>query len=129
VAPRPAQVHGAIDLGAASIDDDRPVEDCSGAEGRAEAEVELPPHPTVFAEYEVDFTALGRLFVHLLLQSLPHLVVIDRTEWQVGQTPVDVLTIGGGTMEGRFRLFGAPCRAEAGLGRPTTPICRSSFSM
>jgi hypothetical protein len=81
------------------------------------------------AEYEVDFTALGRLLVHLLPQSPPHLVVIDRREWHVGQTPVDVLTIGGGTMEGRFRLFGASCRAEAGLGRPTTPICWSSFSM
>jgi hypothetical protein len=48
------------------------------------------------AEYEVDFTALGRLLLHLLPQSPPYVVVIDRTEWHFGQTPVNVLTVGVG---------------------------------
>lgn len=48
------------------------------------------------AEYEIDFTALGRLLLHLLPQSPPYVVVIDRTEWHVGQTPVNVLTVGIG---------------------------------
>ncbi|MBB4090873.1 IS4 family transposase [Salinibacter ruber] len=48
------------------------------------------------AEYEADFAALGRLLVHLLPQGPPHVVVIDRTEWHFGQTPVNVLTVGVG---------------------------------
>jgi hypothetical protein len=48
------------------------------------------------AEYGVDFTALGRLLVHLLPQSPPYVVVIDRTEWHFGQTPVNVLAVGIG---------------------------------
>jgi hypothetical protein len=48
------------------------------------------------AEYDVDFTALGRLLVHLLPQSPPYVVVIDRTEWHFGQTPVNVLAVGIG---------------------------------
>jgi hypothetical protein len=44
MASGPAEVHGAIYLGAASVDDDGSVEDCPGAEGRCPSEVELPPH-------------------------------------------------------------------------------------
>jgi len=50
----------------------------------------------------VDFTALESLLVHLIPQSPPHVVVIDRTEWHFGQgnlrfpTPVNVLTVGIG---------------------------------
>jgi hypothetical protein len=35
------------------------VEDCSGAEGRAEAEVKSRRIQRFLAEYDVDFTALG----------------------------------------------------------------------
>jgi len=44
--------------------------------------------------YEVDFTALGRLLVHLLPQNEPYVAVLDRTEWHVGNTPVNILMIG-----------------------------------
>jgi len=44
--------------------------------------------------YEVDFTALGRLLVHLLPQTGPYVVALDWTEWHVGQTPVNILMIG-----------------------------------
>lgn len=46
------------------------------------------------AGYEVDFSALGRLMVHLLPQDPPYVVAIDRTEWHFGQKPVNVLTVG-----------------------------------
>ena len=46
------------------------------------------------AGYEVDFARLGRLLVHLVPQDPPYVVVIDRTEWHFGQTPVNVLTVG-----------------------------------
>jgi hypothetical protein len=37
---------------------------------------------------------LGRLLVHLVPQASPYVVVIDRTEWRFGPTPVNVLTVG-----------------------------------
>jgi hypothetical protein len=46
-----------------------------------------------FAEYDVDITALGGLLLDLLPQTPPYVVVIDRTEWHFGQTPVNVLTV------------------------------------
>ena len=46
------------------------------------------------SSYEVDFTALGRLLVRLLPQKPPYRVVLDRTEWHFGQTPVNVLMVG-----------------------------------
>lgn len=46
------------------------------------------------SEYEVDFTTLGRLLATLLPESAPHVVVLDRTEWHFGSSPVNVLTIG-----------------------------------
>lgn len=44
--------------------------------------------------YEVDFTALGGLLLHLLPQTPPYEVVIDRTEWYFGETAVNVLMVG-----------------------------------
>ena len=44
--------------------------------------------------YEVDFTALGRLLVHLLPQNGPYVVTLDRTEWHFGNTPVNILMVG-----------------------------------
>ena len=46
------------------------------------------------SEYDVDFTMLGRLLVHLLPQDPPFEVVVDRTEWEFGETPVNVLVMG-----------------------------------
>lgn len=46
------------------------------------------------SDYEVDFTRLGRLLVRLLPQTPPYSVVLDRTEWHFGQTPVNVLMVG-----------------------------------
>ena len=44
--------------------------------------------------YEVDFTALGSLLLHLLPQRPPYEVVIDRTEWHFGETAVNILMVG-----------------------------------
>jgi hypothetical protein len=44
--------------------------------------------------YEVDFTALGILLLHLLPQRPPYEVVIDRTEWHFGETGVNILMVG-----------------------------------
>jgi len=44
--------------------------------------------------YEVDFTALGGLLLHLLPQRPPYEVVIDRTEWHFGETAVNILMVG-----------------------------------
>lgn len=44
--------------------------------------------------YAVDFTMLGRLLVRLLPQTPPYKVVLDRTEWHFGRTPVNVLMVG-----------------------------------
>lgn len=44
--------------------------------------------------YDIDFTALGRLLVHLLPQNGPYVAVLDRTEWHFGSKPVNILMIG-----------------------------------
>jgi hypothetical protein len=44
--------------------------------------------------YEVDFTMLGGLLLHLLPQTPPYEVIIDRTEWYFGETAVDILMVG-----------------------------------
>lgn len=46
------------------------------------------------SEYDVDFTALGGLLVHLLPQTGPYVAVLDRTEWHFGETPVNILVMG-----------------------------------
>ena len=48
------------------------------------------------ADYEaiVDYAALSRLLVGLVQQDPPYVLVLDRTEWHFGQTPVNVLMIG-----------------------------------
>ena len=47
-----------------------------------------------FSEYDIDFTALGSLLVHLLPQKGPYVAVLDRTEWHFGETPVNILMMG-----------------------------------
>jgi len=46
------------------------------------------------ADYEVDYGALSRLLVRLVPQEPPYVLVLDRTEWHFGSTPVNVLMIG-----------------------------------
>lgn len=46
------------------------------------------------SDYEVGFAALGRLLTRLLPQKPPYKVVLDRTEWHFGETPVNVLMVG-----------------------------------
>ena len=44
--------------------------------------------------YSFDFSAFGRLLLRLLPQTSGFVVVMDRTEWHFGQTPVNVLMVG-----------------------------------
>ena len=44
--------------------------------------------------YDADFAVLGRFLTKLLPQSPPYTVVLDRTEWHFGETPVNVLMVG-----------------------------------
>lgn len=46
------------------------------------------------SDYDLDFTALGRLLVHLLPQNELYVAVLDRTEWHFGKTAVNILMIG-----------------------------------
>jgi hypothetical protein len=46
------------------------------------------------AEYDVDFVMLGRLLAHVVPESPPYEVVVDRTEWEFGDTPVNIFTVG-----------------------------------
>ncbi|MCS3672727.1 hypothetical protein GGP66_000131 [Salinibacter ruber] len=46
------------------------------------------------SDYEVGFAELGRLLMRLLPQNPPYKVVLDRTEWHFGSTPVNVLMVG-----------------------------------
>jgi hypothetical protein len=46
------------------------------------------------SEYNVDFAMLGGLIAHLVPESPPYEVVVDRTEWEFGDTPVNILTVG-----------------------------------
>lgn len=46
------------------------------------------------AEYDIDFAMLGRFVAHLVPESPPYEVVVDRTEWEFGDTPVNILTVG-----------------------------------
>ena len=44
--------------------------------------------------YKVDFRMLGCLLIRLIPESPPYEVVVDRTEWEFGETPVNVLVVG-----------------------------------
>jgi len=46
------------------------------------------------AGYDLDYAALSTLLIRLLPQEPPYVLVLDRTEWHFGQTPVNVLMIG-----------------------------------
>lgn len=46
------------------------------------------------SNYDMDFTMLGRLLLHLCPERSPYVACIDRTEWHFGQVPVNVLTVG-----------------------------------
>ena len=46
------------------------------------------------SDYDMDFTMLARLLVHLVPERPPYVVALDRTEWHFGQTPVNVLMVG-----------------------------------
>jgi len=46
------------------------------------------------SDYEVGFATLGRLLIRLLPQKPPYKVILDRTEWYFGETPVNVLMVG-----------------------------------
>jgi hypothetical protein len=44
--------------------------------------------------YDLDQAALGRLLLHLLPTESPYTLTLDRTEWHLGQAPVNVLAVG-----------------------------------
>jgi len=46
------------------------------------------------SDYEVEFTALGRLLTRLLPQKPPYKAVLDRTAGHFGSAPVNVLMVG-----------------------------------
>jgi len=46
------------------------------------------------AEYDVDYADLSALLIRLVPQDPPYVLVLDRTEWHFGQTPINVLMIG-----------------------------------
>lgn len=46
------------------------------------------------AGYDLDYAALSTLLIRLVPQEPPYVLVLDRTEWHFGQTPVNVLMIG-----------------------------------
>ena len=46
------------------------------------------------AEYDVDYADLAALLIRLVPQDPPYVLATGRTEWHVGQTPVNVLMIG-----------------------------------
>ena len=48
------------------------------------------------SDYEVGFATLDRLLIQLLPQKPPYKVILDRTDWYFGETPVNVLMIGAG---------------------------------
>jgi len=101
VAPGPAQVHGSLYLRLVEAPGIESLGDCDCPEGRREGGVELPADPSfsfrlrdLLSDYEIEFTALGRLLTRLLPQRPPYKVVLDRTEWHFGSAPVNVLMVG-----------------------------------
>ena len=68
------------------------------------------------AEYEVDFEMLGDLLLHLIPQSPPYEVVIDRTEWYFGETAVNVLMVGIAHEGMAFPITWAALPSEGGSG-------------
>jgi hypothetical protein len=46
------------------------------------------------AGYDLDYAALSTLLIRLVPQEPPYVLVLERTEWHVRQTPVNVLMIG-----------------------------------
>lgn len=68
------------------------------------------------SEYEVDFKALGDLLLHLLPQSPPYEVVIDRTEWYFGETAVNILMVGIAHKGMAFPITWAALPSEGGSG-------------
>jgi hypothetical protein len=68
------------------------------------------------SEYEVDFKALGDLLLHLIPQSPPYEVVIDRTEWYFGETAVNILMVGIAHEGMAFPITWAALPSEGGSG-------------
>lgn len=66
--------------------------------------------------YEVDFTMLGGLLLHLLPQTSPYEVVIDRTEWYFGETAVNILMVGIAHKGMAFPITWTALPSEGGSG-------------
>jgi hypothetical protein len=66
--------------------------------------------------YEVDFTMLGGLLLHLLPQTPPYEVVIDRTEWYFGETAVNILMVGIAHKGMAFPIMWTALPSEGGSG-------------
>jgi len=66
--------------------------------------------------YEVDFTMLGGLLLHLLPQTPPYEVIIDRTEWYFGETAVNILMVGIAHEGMAFPITWAALPSKGGSG-------------
>lgn len=66
--------------------------------------------------YEIDFTMLGGLLLHLLPQAPPYEVVIDRTEWYFGETAVNILMVGIAHEGMAFPITWTALPSEGGSG-------------
>lgn len=66
--------------------------------------------------YDVDFTTLGGLLLHLLPQTPPYEVIIDRTEWYFGETAVNILMVGIAHEGMAFPITWTALPSEGGSG-------------
>ncbi len=112
----PLEAHGPLYVVGVDADDDESVEDFLGVEGRCQAGVHYRRIQRFLSGYDVDFTALGGLLLHLLPQTPPYEVIIDRTEWYFGETAVNILMVGIAHEGMAFPITWAALPSEGGSG-------------
>jgi len=66
------------------------------------------------SDYDVDFAMLGRLIAHLVPESPLYEVVVDRTEWEFGDTSVNILSVGIAHNTMAFPVAWAALSSEGG---------------
>ena len=62
--------------------------------GRAQPESHYKRQQRFFRGFELDYATIAKLVVAWMAIPEPWVLAVDRTQWDVGNTPVNILTLG-----------------------------------
>ena len=62
--------------------------------GRAKPESQYKRQQRFFRHFTVDYGVIARMVIALMSIPEPWVLAIDRTQWDVGETTVNILTLG-----------------------------------